>query len=98
MFRSLRPTRLLSRRTRLSANRHASRLGNGDDRLGVRPLPLKSPRLLVLALAGLSLAANPAAAAVCQRWSAPQKLAAIDPKIINEASGIGISRLYPGRL
>ncbi len=58
-----------------------------------------SRRLSLLALTALALAcAGPAAAAVCQRWSAPVKVAAIDPKVINEASGIGVSRLFPGRL
>jgi len=58
-----------------------------------------SRRLALFALSAFVVAsAGPAAAAVCQRWSAPQKVAAIDPKVINEASGLGVSRLFPGRL
>lgn len=58
-----------------------------------------SRRLALFALSAFAVvSAGPAAAAVCKRWSAPQKVAAIDPKIINEASGLGVSRLYPGRL
>src|SRR5690242_12263042 len=49
-------------------------------------------RLCVAALAMLQLTAAMAADGVCNRWSEPAKVGELDVNIINEASGIAISR------
>lgn len=36
--------------------------------------------------------------AICHKWSGPQVVGSLDSTIINESSGIAISKLYPNRL
>ena len=56
------------------------------------------------ACAAIALAAafafSPAAmgAGLCAKWSAAEKIGALDSKILKEASGIAVSRRFPGRL
>lgn len=58
-------------------------------------------RSLALAALGVVAAlgvALPARAELCPRWSPPQSIGALDTRLINEASGVAISRQFPGRL
>lgn len=52
-----------------------------------------------LAIAALLAAFSlPAHAELCQEWSAPEKVGALDTNFLNEASGLALSKQFPGRL
>jgi hypothetical protein len=52
----------------------------------------------MLGVAAMLLAAAPAQGQLCTRWSEPRQLGTLDTHLINEASGIAVSRRFPGRL
>ena len=56
-----------------------------------------SIRIVATVLVG-SLLPSAAMAGPCIQWRAPQKVGAMDPQLVREASGLAASRLHPGRL
>ena len=52
----------------------------------------------VMAIAAALAAAGPAWAEICARWAPAQAVGELDPRTINEASGLAVSRRFPGRL
>lgn len=56
---------------------------------------MKLIRFLVLSTACLSSFAQ---ATSCSKWSEPQKVGLLDTKILNEASGLSLSKQFPNRM
>jgi hypothetical protein len=52
----------------------------------------------LFAAAALTAAPLAHAAGLCAKWSPPAKIGALDSQKLKEASGVAVSRLYPGRL
>jgi hypothetical protein len=48
--------------------------------------------------AGAMLFGAAADAAICQKWSPPERIGLLDVRVIKEASGVAVSRRFPGRL
>jgi len=53
---------------------------------------------LLLIVLGIVLRADDSAAGLCKKWGEPRQLGTLEKKDVGEASGMGFSRKYPGRL
>lgn len=60
--------------------------------------PAARPLLLLLFVGQLFYSPQPAAGEICGKWGDAKKVGALDHLQINEASGIAVSRKFPGRL